>query len=258
MSESFQLEIQDPAITQKGVEAIIDFYETLAVDKLNFPGLHVVMTGANSPYLNVVIDTRKNEPLTSEVLESIVHFFKRHQVEWIWFSTPLAQMNDLETHQFKLVETFPSLYWDLSQPLPPVDEKITIKVVDEYNDLKQWIEPLADAFPSEDNGEYYRKLNAALLNKGNKKLMHFIAFHNNEPAAAATLFLSGDSVMLHNLGTKQAFRNRGLGQALALYRMHLAKSLGFKHCFLDASEDGYKLHKKLGLKVYAVTGAYQL
>lgn len=252
------IELNDQIIIKKGVGSIIDFYKTIAKDQFEMPGLSIFITGVNSPFLNVVIDTRTEQTINKEQMKIIKNFFDRYQVPWVWLLTPIAKLNDLELNGLDLLEEAPGMYFDLSKSLPAIQTNFKIEEADENNDLATWIEPLNEGFPGDDSGVCYRKLNADLLNKSEKKLRHFIAYFDNEVAAAATLFLSEDSVMLHNLATKHKFKKRGLGKALALHRMKIAKNLGYKHCFLDASEEGYQLHRKLGLKVYCITKAYQL
>jgi hypothetical protein len=41
-----------------GIKSTLDFYRTISVDRINFPGLTVIATGVGSPFLNVVIDTQ--------------------------------------------------------------------------------------------------------------------------------------------------------------------------------------------------------
>lgn len=251
------IELHDEAITQKGVDAIIDFYRTLAIDTLEFPGISAFVTGVNSSFLNVVIDTRSEQKLNQETILAVTDFFNRHQVPWVWLCTPLAKIHDLERHEFTLLEEAPGMYFDLTKPLPSLDTNIDIQEMNQSNNLEQWIKPINEGFSSsDDDDDSYRKLNADLLNKGENKLKHFVAYLDNQVAGAATLFLTNDAVMLHNLATREIFRNRGVGKALAIHRMMLAKKLGFKHCFLDASDAGYQVHKKLGFQVYCLTKAY--
>jgi GNAT superfamily N-acetyltransferase len=252
------IELDNPIITQKGVESITDFYETIAIDSLKLPGLSAFVTGVASRFLNVVIDTRADQHVTPEQVKTIAHFFKERRVPWVWLLTPVSTGDDLEKQGLVLLEEAPGMYFDLSQPLPEANMDFRIEEMDQTNNLTEWIQPLNEGFPSDDNGECYRKLNADLLKNGDKKLKHFIAYFDNEVAAAATLFLGKDAVMLHNLATKHDYQKRGLGKALALHRMTLAKQLGYKHCFLDASEEGFELHKRVGLQVYCITKAYAL
>lgn len=62
--------------------------------------------------------------------------------------------------------------------------------------------------------------------------------------------------MIHNLATKKAFTKRGIGTALSLHMMERAIQLGFKHCFLDSSEDAFNIYKNIGFKVYSTTTVY--
>jgi ribosomal-protein-alanine N-acetyltransferase len=252
----FIIELKNPEITEIGVEAIIDFYRTMAIDQLQLPGLNAFVTGADSASLNVVIDTRKNGEFSSEIITLMTDFFKKHQVPWGWFITAKASADDIDKHGFNLLYETPGMYFDLSNVLPKIENGIDIK--EACDDLMEWIEPLLEGFPSEsgENDDVYRKLNAELLLKGEKKLRHFTIYSNNEAACSGTLFLSDDSVMLHNLATKNKFRNRGLGAALTLYMIYEAKKLGYKHCFLDSSEEGFNLYHRLGFKIYCTTSVY--
>ena len=251
------IELNDQSITQIGVEAIIDFYNTMAIDKLQLSGLNAFVTGADSPSLNVVIDTRKNEGFSSEIINAMTDFFNNHQVTWSWFITAVAVADDMEKCGFEFLYQSPGMYFDLSNKLQVIDDNLIIKEAND--DLREWIEPLLEGFPSEsgEDDDVYRKLNARLLLNGEKKLRHFTVYFNNEPACSGTLFLSDNSVMLHNLATKNKFRKRGFGAALTLYMMSEAKKLGYKHCFLDSSDEGFSLYSKLGFKVYCVTSVYK-
>jgi hypothetical protein len=71
--------------------------------------------------------------------------------------------------------------------------------MEQEDDLARWIQKLREAFPSEDNCEYFRQLNATLLNQGEKKLRHYIGSYQDEVVVAGTLFLSDNTVMLHNI-----------------------------------------------------------
>ncbi len=256
----FIVELQDQEITEIGVDAIIDFYRTMAIDQLQLRGLNAFVTGADSASLNAGVDTRKNGGFSSEMINPITDFFKKHQVPWGWFVTAKASADDIEKHGFTLLYETPGMYFDLSNVLPEIENGVGIK--EACDDLRGWIEPLLEGFPNESgenddvNDDVYRKLNAELLLKGEKKLRHFTIYSNNEAACSGTLFLSADSVMLHNLATKNKFRKRGLGAALTLYMMSEAKRLGYKHCFLDSSDEGFNLYHRLGFKIYCTTLVY--
>lgn len=249
-------ELNNKNIEKLGTEAITDFYRTMAIDILALPGLNAFVTGVDSPSLNVVIDTRDNQKINDETIQKINHFFENHSIPWGWFITDANKSDDIEQHGFFLLYETPSMYFDLLNDLP----KIATSNVDTRNadgELLEWIKPLQDGFPSSDNCEVYRKLNAKLQQSGEKKLQHFIAYYQNEPASAGTLFLSDNAVMIHNLATKNKFLKRGFGTALTLHMMSVAKKTGYKHCFLDSSDEGFNLYSKLGFKVYGKTWVYE-
>lgn len=116
--------------------------------------------------------------------------------------------------------------------------------------------PNCEQFEASDEGEKFRLLNASLFS--NKKLLHFVAFVQNKISSSATLFLSDHAVMLHNLATKNEFKGRGIATEITLYMMNFAKSLGYKHCYLDSSEQAFALYKRMGFHVYGISKIYKL
>jgi ribosomal protein S18 acetylase RimI-like enzyme len=253
----FTIELHDPEITKIGVEATIDFYQTMAIDQLQSPHILAVATGDFSSYLNVVIDTRPRRENSLDLIKSVTPFFAKHQVPWSWLITPASHENDLIQLGFSLLEELPVMYFDLSHPLQNVENNlISVREADENDDLQTWKIPINEGFQAPEGEDYFRKLNVDILKSGSGKLRQFIAYYQNNIAAAGTLFLSKNAVMLHNLATRTAYTKRGVGTALTLHMMGEAKKLGFKHCFLDSSESGFNLYKRVGFQVYSTTLIY--
>ena len=233
--KKINIELNDPYITHIGIEAVTDFYKTMAIDKLELPGIVAVTTGVNSQFLNVVIDTNVDTNISPETIKAIIDFFVKCNVPWSWFVTQSVVNTSLVEQGFLLLEEMPGLYFDLSNQLPNVHmQHISVQEVDSNDDLSQWVKPLNEGFPTTDgynDNDVYRELNANLLSTGEAKLRHFIAYYKNELAGAATLFIGNNSVMLHNLAVMKKFQRHGIGTALALHRMRIAKQLDFRHCF---------------------------
>ena len=261
------IELENPEITKLGVSAIIDFYQTISSHQLNLPGLHAFSTGIDSASLNVVLDVAQNHELGSEKISqevsAISNFFQKQQVPWGWFVTAIAADRKIENFGFNLTYESAGMYLDLSNLLPEIEsnEEKNIIIKEEFGNLQNWIKPIAEAFPSTDGGESYRKLNADLLDNslsgGETKLRHFTAYHQNKPAASATLFLSNKGVMLHNIATKHNFRKLGLASSLTRHLLSTAKKSGHQHCFLDSSNAAVNLYRRLGFKIYCVTREYE-
>ena len=255
--KKIDVEIQDKEITKKGVDAIIDFYHTLAIDEKRFPQAIAFATRMNSPFLNVLFDNRPNRTNSTELVNSVNIFFEKHKVPWGWFITPASSENDLVQQGFTLIEEAPAMYFNLLNQLPGMkSDFITIEEAGKNDNLKSWIQSIYEGFQANEEDDSYRKLNADILNKGEQKLRHFVAYYKDKLAAAGTLFLSDDAVMIHNMATKTDFKNCGLGTTLTLHMMEIAKDMGFKHCYLDSSEEAFNLYKKIGFKVYCTTLIY--
>lgn len=254
----FKIELNDQKIINEGVKSTIDFYQTIAIKELNFPGINAFATGVDSPFLNVVIDTRESADCSSEMIIALEDFFNHCRAPWAWLLMPFVKINQLETCGFSLLDEAPGMYFNLTNLLPNNrTSSIHIEELKQGDDLSYWIKPVYEGYGGSDNGEKYRRLNADLLQKAEKKLRHYVAYYNGQIAAAGTLFLSHQSVMLHNLATRTAFRKLGIGTELTLYMMRDAKKIGYEHCFLESSDDGFNLYKKLGFRVYCTTLAYR-
>ncbi len=252
-----RIELHDEKIIQKGISSITDFYHTLAIDEHKFSDAIAFATGIDSPFLNVLFDFRLERNNSANLVEAATTFFNQHKSPWGWFITPASSNNDLTDYGFILLEEAPAMYFDLSNEIPNLkSNSITILELHQGDDLTTWIQPINEGFGAKEEDDGYRKLNADILNRGEKKLKHYVAYYKNKLAAAGTLFLSNDAVMIHNVATKTDFKKCGLGTTLTLHMMEEAKKLGFKHCFLDSSEDAFNLYKKIGFRVYCTTLIY--
>lgn len=148
------------------------------------------------------------------------------------------------------------MYFHLIDPLP--DLKSNSIIIEEVkSDLTKWIQPINEGFKIKAGDNSYQKLNEMVMRKIENKFRHFITYYKNELAASGTLFLSQDTVMLHNLATKNNFKKLGIGTTLTLYMMEQAKNMGFQHCFLDSSLEAFNLYKKIGFNVYSHTLIYR-
>lgn len=245
-------------IINDGIKSLTDFYHTLSLEILQTKTASAYVTGVDSPFLNVVMTRHGHVAVAKQDRLQIKKFFAAHNAPWSFLVTPLT-FDEHALHS-TLLEEVPGLYFNLEKNLPPaiISPLLIINEVSAKDNLSTWVQAIREGFPTADAGEAYRKLNADLLTHPEKKsrLKHFIAFYEGQLATAATLFLSPSGVMLHNLATRNDFRKQGLGTALTLHMMHIAKKLGHRNCFLDSSSEGLNLYQKLGFKVCYTTKFY--
>jgi len=69
-----------------------------------------------------------------------------------------------------------------------------------------------------------------------------------EPACCGFLFCGAGVAGLIGLGTLPAFRGKGIGSAMQLERLRIARELGYRYAVLFASEMGHSAYLKLGFQ----------
>ncbi|OJW47934.1 MAG: hypothetical protein BGO67_08675 [Alphaproteobacteria bacterium 41-28] len=142
----------------------------------------------------------------------------------------------------------PVLTFSLEHSLPSESLKnFDIREVSEEK-LSDWILPLKEAFQAtEVDALLYKEAHLWALEK-KANFRHFVSYFANVPVSAATLSLSPYGARLDDLGTAFAYQRKGFGTAMALYRMKIAKELGYSWICLEAFDQGALLYKTLGLK----------
>jgi len=147
------IEIHDEKITDRGINAIIDFYHTLAIDEQSFPQAMAFATRINSPFLNVLFDLRTDRTNSTDLANGATAFFNKHQVPWGWFIIPACSKHNLVQQGFTLLEEAPAMYFNLSNPLPNLRSNfITIQELPENDDLSLWIQPINEGFQTKGGG----------------------------------------------------------------------------------------------------------
>lgn len=255
------IQIHNPSITRIGLRAASAFCRALAVQELQCPGIIATYDGLQDPILNVVMDTQVSEEELEAVIVSVFDFYQRLQVDWRWIVGPLSMpttlSEQLHKHDLIIYETYPAMYFDLTQSLPVLPPiEMEIKAAQPRDCLTDWIQAIRESFPTTDKGEGYRSLCIKKLYGPDALFHHFVGYVAGEPIASGTLFVNQDAVMIHNIAVKPAFRHRGFGTSITLHAMQIGASLGAKHCFLDASEQGFELYQKLGFQVYSKHDVY--
>lgn len=252
------IEINDPEILRLGHAAEVAFCLDMAIEHLECEGLVTVSIGLADPILNVVIDTDIAEKDVHEKINAVAKFFKQRNIAWSWIVNslvkPVTLPNYLRQHNLEPLDEFPSLYFDLNNldintPPQPLD----IREAPQEDELHEWIKPVRASFNSSDNAEGFRKLAAKVQHGVGTVFHHYMVYKQEQIVAAGTLYTGPESIMIHNLATMPDHRNQGLATALTLHMMREAKKLGYRHCFLDSSESGLNIYRRIGFKIYTTS-----
>jgi GNAT superfamily N-acetyltransferase len=81
---------------------------------------------------------------------------------------------------------------------------------------------------------------------GRQPLHHYLARVDGEPAGVAQLFLGRRSAGLYSVGVAPAFRGRGIGTALVLTPLLVARTLGYDVGVVRPPADSRVMYEHLG------------
>ncbi|GEM_PF-1919579 len=99
--------------------------------------------------------------------------------------------------------------------------------------------------------QFYKTAEHVYLNNRNNIFL-FLYYWENKPVGTIELYASDkDTIGIYGLTTLEQFRGKGIGTSLLRYALDFAKQKGFKNIILQATEDGFRLYKKIGFEVIA-------
>ena len=134
------------------------------------------------------------------------------------------------------------------------DSEIIIKSTD--NKLNDWMLPMA-AFEATDHENCIKYMNNhKLAQERNSKFYHFSLYKQEKPIASITLSIHNNIARIDDLGTLPEFQGKGYATFLMNYTLSKAKKLNATHCFLEASDAGLSIYKKLGFKTLFKSNIY--
>jgi GNAT superfamily N-acetyltransferase len=126
------------------------------------------------------------------------------------------------------------------------DNKIIIQTNDEK--LTDWIIPLIEAFQStfEISLQYVNTHENALKKK--LQFHHFSLYKENKPISSMTLSIHKNIARIDDVGTLPEFQCKGYAKYLVTHALSTLKKLGTSYCFLESSDSGFSIYKKLGFE----------
>jgi ribosomal protein S18 acetylase RimI-like enzyme len=126
------------------------------------------------------------------------------------------------------------------------------------DDLSTWSVPLIYGFEStpEITAVYTQRHQEALAKCHG--MYHFSGFLKGEVVVSMTLTVKDSYARIDDVATLPAFQRRGYASAMITYALLKAKELSIKTCFLEASDDGLNIYKRIGFQPLFMNYYYQL
>jgi len=194
------------------------------------------------PMFNAATNARFGEAVASRTNE-VVDSFVAAGLPWMWWLTPSTTSPELEATleaRGLLREDVPGMYADLSAPLStrPVEGL----VIERTSDVESVVAGMIAGFEM----PAFVQAPMTELMAAFPEAINVIGSLDGRPVATGTAYLTGPTAGLYNISTVQTARGRGIGYAVTLRLLELARAAGAEHAVLHATEAGRPVYERAG------------
>ena len=232
------------------------FFKSLSEKHLDLKDAHAYLTGFPTADLNLVYVKSKPTSIDT-LLKDAKHFFDQNNLPFVALIPKDFCAPDFEQilNEQGYVQTGQSFAMGLSLESFTLGS-LDFEIKDIRHDLNTWIKPLINAFDSTPSiSAFYVKAHESALKMG-KNFHHFSLIREDQAISSVTLSLHNNLARIDDLGTKKEFQGQGLGTKLILHALSKAKTLGATHCFLESSDSGFSVYKKLNFQTLFQNNIY--
>ncbi len=209
-----------------------------------------------SPIFKAAWSARLEPDEAETAIEDTLAWYKaRNAPFFFWWTDDDTQPADLgerlQAHSFGVFEKdAPAMVADIEQlnwnnPRPT---ELRVGSVTNEEQLMQWKRVFIESFDiPEFAGQAWVDATHA-VGFGRTPWHMLLGTLDGEPACCGFLFCGAGVAGLIGLGTLPAFRRKGIGSAMQLERLRIARELGYRYAVLFASEMGRSPYLKLGFQ----------
>lgn len=123
--------------------------------------------------------------------------------------------------------------------------------------LRQWVEIAGAGYGEPESIRDARYTVHLGLGPGeNMPLQRFVAYLDGQPIAMSALFLAAGVAGVYEVATSPAARRRGIGAAVTLAPLRLARALGYRVGIVQASPMGVSVYQRLGFRQCCAFGVF--
>ncbi len=252
------------AIESNGEEFLLGLGRAAGAEERDDGRVRWVIGDIPIDYHNCVVHADLSEEETDGVILESLERFRAHGVPGSWHVGPSMRPPDLGerllAHGFDYGGDDIGMAVDLSSLREDahVPEDFIVERVRDERSLAAWTRTLAEAFgegPVEAQwvGEMYRRIGLG----DDVPWRHYLGRLDGEPVATSTLFLGAGVAGIYFVSTAEVARRRGIGAAVTLAALHVAREMGCRVGVLGASEMGYPVYRRLGFREYCRIGLYE-
>jgi GNAT superfamily N-acetyltransferase len=222
-----------------------------------------VVTGVPAEDYNGVVWTRLSPPDADVQVPLLVQQFRDQGLPAVWHVDHGSEPRDLAPRLQALGCPPIAPYVAMAASLERLAREmsrfpgLTVDRVVSSEDLEDWMQARDQVAPGPPSVR--ADLYASLGLEGRQPLHHYLARVDGEPAGVAQLFLSRRAAGLYSVGVAPAFRGRGIGTALVLTPLLVARTLGYDIGVVRPPADSQAMYAHLGFTALASSGtAYMI
>lgn len=226
------------------------FFSLVSLNHINYETLILFETGVMSAGLNPVFVKKMDDAILADIAQCKSYYTQKN-VPWTIVVPEHAQMYSEQENQlsqeYELMDIGVGMAFTLSSnnltaPTTPLE----FRAMNE--DLSTWSIPLIHGYQSTyEITSVYTLRHQEALEKGNG-IYHFSGFYAGEVVASVTLTINENQARIDDLATLPTFQKRGFASALIANTLLHALNLNVHTCFLEASNDGLNLYRRLGFQ----------
>src|SRR5215472_6044666 len=249
-----------------------NFAEEVASFGLGLPGGEVHQDQeffwffTDQPSLNGVLMTRLTKDDDASIAAKIaetVRYFTSRQVSFGWDVGPSTQPANLglflEAQGFKQEGQTTGMAIDLlaiNEDVTASTELVISEIVDAVGlEAQRIIEMRGFGSSLETAQRYYDTYMHIGFGTGTP-WHHYLGWLHDEPVATASLLLHAGVAGVYGVTTIPEARRQGIGAAMTLHAMHVARTLGYRIAVLSPTEMSLQIYRRLGFQEYCTIRHY--
>jgi GNAT superfamily N-acetyltransferase len=214
-------------------------------------GIVVAATGASVGWLNPVFVTRSMSSRGHALRRAVEYFDRRGLPFIVRVREGLGEESERACEAIGLPyrDTLPGM---VLAPLSAVEDKpppVEIRVVEDAAGFAPYVNIMAESFHL-DPGMTARMMTPRLLDIADSRW--YLGHVDGRPVGAAALIMTHRVAGVHYVGALEAYRHRGVGEAMTRHAVREGAAAGCLFSSLQASEMGRPVYERIGFRT--ITG----
>jgi ribosomal protein S18 acetylase RimI-like enzyme len=226
------------------------------------PGILWFETGLALNAYNGVLQTNLSREALPEAISRVLTHFQARNLPFHWrpgLSSQPENIGDLlVAHGIEHEEDEPGMAADLlaikEVDLPEVPS-LQIEEVLSASQIRQWSETTFVGAPPEAI-ECVFIANSQLPLGPQNSVRLYLGTLAGQPVATVKLFFAAGVAYIGRVVTIPEFRRRGIGAAITLHALHVARRAGYRVAVLTASPMGIAIYRRLGFREFCTVSSY--